>query len=147
VARIFLSYAASDKAIARKLTDDLTRHGAEVWLDQEQLKLGDDFDEKIVRNLEAAAAVVVLITPNSLRSRWVSREWRYALSRSTRLLPVLANGASFKDLPASLSNIQAGDLNHDYEGGLQAIVAAVNKLQSSADPPGDISNRYTGDRR
>jgi hypothetical protein len=134
VAQVFLSYAAPDRAIARKLVDDLTRYRTEVWYDQ-NLRPGDNWVEAITRNLEEASAVIVLITPDSLRSEWVGREWQNALIRSARVLPVLANGASFKDLPAALAKIQTIDLNRDYERGLGSIVSEVKHLQLSADPP------------
>lgn len=134
VAQVFLSYAAPDRALARKLVGNLTRHGTEVWYDQ-HLRPGDNWVEEITRNLEEASAVLVLITPDSLRSEWVGREWQSALVRSARVLPVLAGGASFKDLPAALAKIQAIDLDRDYERGLDSIVSEVKHLQLSAEPP------------
>jgi hypothetical protein len=134
VAQVFLSYATPDRDFARRLVDDLTRHRTDVWYDQE-LRPGDNWVETITRNLEEASAIIVLITPDSLRSEWVGREWQSALSRSARVLPVLAGGASFEDLPATLARIQAVDLNRDYERGLESIVSEVNHLQLSSDPP------------
>jgi hypothetical protein len=134
VAQIFLSYATPDRDFARRPADDLTRHHTEVWYDQE-LRPGDNWVETITRNLEEASAIIVLITPDSLRSEWVGREWQSALSRSARVLPVLTGGASFKDLPATLARIQAVDLNRDYERGLESIVSEVKHLQLSSDPP------------
>src|SRR6266576_695146 len=136
-----MSYAQPDRAVASHLADDLTQAGIDVWFDQ-KLRPGDNWQDQITRHIENAEAVVVLISPSSLQSEWVAREWTMALVRSledrsssSRIIPVLVGGASFSDLPRVLQDIQAIDLNHDYEGGVERIGQAIKYLQSSEEPP------------
>ena len=45
---VFISYASEDKdAIAEPLAQALRHAGIMVWLDQQELKLGDSLSEKI----------------------------------------------------------------------------------------------------
>jgi hypothetical protein len=112
-----------------------------VWFDQ-NLRPGDNWPDQINRNIEIAEAVLVVISPASLQSEWVNREWTAALarnlqggSRSRRIIPVLIGGASFSDLPPVLRDIQAVDLNRDYEGGMERIAQAIEYLRASKEPP------------
>jgi hypothetical protein len=133
VTQIFLSYAASDRTIAVRLTADLEDLGLSVWSDL-QLRAGDDWRAALSAALESAEVVIVIISPNSLRSQWVTHEWSSALTRSARIIPALAEGAQYSDLPAPLASIQAVDLN-DYEKAIQDIRVAVSQLESSSEPP------------
>lgn len=136
-----MSYAQPDRAIASSLADNLMQAGIDVWSDQ-KLQPGDNWLDQINRHIENAEAVVVLISPRSLQSEWVSREWTAALARNLgggsrpgRIIPVLIEGASFSDLPPTLRDIQAVDLNRDYEAGVERIAQAIEYLRASDEPP------------
>jgi hypothetical protein len=131
---VFLSYAREDQAIATVLRNRLDRHGLVVWSDH-SLRPGIDWVDTISQALDQAAAVVVVVTPNSVNSEWVTREWSAALRSSKRVIPVLASGAGYEDLPRELGRVQAVDLGADLEGGVEQIVAAVSQLTLSDEPP------------
>src|SRR5579859_1225393 len=82
-AEVFISYAGSDGEIASHLADDLARAGINVWFDR-KIRPGDNWQDQINRHIEDAEAVVVVISPESLRSQWVRHEWTSALARSLR---------------------------------------------------------------
>ena len=120
--RIFISYRRDDAASdAGRLADHLQRRfGANrVFLDVEAIEPGTDFVQVLQESLRQTAAMLVVIGP-----RWVSQlapdgtrrlddpndfvrlEVEAALSRNTRVVPVLVQGAALprkEDLPASLA--------------------------------------------
>lgn len=123
-----------DRPTASLLVERLRRHGIDTWWDQ-NLKLGSNWQEEITKAVYEAAAVIVLVTPSSLQSSWVTQEWSSALGASKRVIPVLSGGAHFADLPKGLAHIQAIDLNEDAERAVKRLIDAVSELQRSDEPP------------
>jgi hypothetical protein len=89
--RVFLSYAADDRAAAEKLAEGLRGQSLGVWTDA-LLGPGENYAASVARALEEADAIVVLLTPRSVESEWVRWEIGYALSSKrfeSRLIPVV----------------------------------------------------------
>ena len=84
---IFLSYARSDRTVARTFAEALTHEGFKVWWDA-SLHSGETFDEVIEKNLRDSKAVVVLWSPRSVASRWVRAEATQA-DRKNKLIPAM----------------------------------------------------------
>ncbi|MFD8543455.1 TIR domain-containing protein [Streptomyces sp. NPDC059649] len=130
---VFLSYAAQDATEARRLEQELALTGIDVWSDR-KLKAGDQWTQVITEALESAEVILVLISPSSLASEWVTREWQVALMRSKRVIPVLVNGATFADLPPALAEIQAVDLNFDTPAAVSQLATDIERWSGSAEP-------------
>jgi hypothetical protein len=93
-ASIFLSYNKEDKPFARRLADDIRRVGITVWLDEAEIKPGDSIIEKIEEGLNGSEYIGVILSPTSVKSRWVKRELRAVLHQeitasSKIVLPLL----------------------------------------------------------
>jgi hypothetical protein len=89
--RIFISHSQSDAAAARRLAEELEQAGHEPWVAESQILPGDNWAEVVGRALSDAEAMVILLTPDALRSEWVRREISYALANERfegRLFPV-----------------------------------------------------------
>ncbi len=134
MAFVFLSYARPDREIASKLAEDLPERGVDVWSDMD-ISVGSNWVDEISRKLDEATAVLVLITPYSLQSQHVFDEWSIAFRQSRRVLPVLAGGVSFEELPNELASIQGVDLDPDYQAALNEIVSSFRSLEGSREPP------------
>ena len=77
--QIFLSYARSDEAFAKDLSSQLTRRGLSVWSPDEEVLPGDNAWLQIGEALKRSRAMIVLVSPESMRSDHVRREIEYAL--------------------------------------------------------------------
>ena len=89
--QVFVSYENSDKEFASALSSELERRGLSVWLDKQNLLPGDNWSLEIGKALAKSQAMVVLISPESMRSNRVRQEIEYALGHSSyehRLFPV-----------------------------------------------------------
>ena len=89
--RVFLSYAQSDRLVAKKLAKDLTAGGYTVWSDQEVLP-GDNWARKVATALDESDAMVVIVSPAAAESESVRREVQFALGSpryANRLIPVV----------------------------------------------------------
>jgi len=67
-AMIFTSYGWRDaEDVARKLAEDLTAAGYEVWIDREHIRPDQKFPEVIHHAIRDADVILVLISPHSVR--------------------------------------------------------------------------------
>jgi adenylate cyclase len=106
MADVFMSYARTDKARVAPLVAAIEAQGWTVWWDPD-IAAGQEFDRQIAAELKAAAAVVVVWTPQSVESRWVRGEARDAADRGL-LVPVRFSGA---ELPIDVRAIHTTDLD------------------------------------
>lgn len=94
--KVFLSHSSADKDLARQLAHDLRLAKIDVWLDQWEILVGDDFAQTITRGVDDADFLVILLTRDSVASGWVDREWRQKLEEEARtnriaIVPVRAD--------------------------------------------------------
>jgi len=90
--RVFLSYSGADQDFARRLAFKLSEQGLEVWDPREQLFPGDNWSLRIGEALKESRAMVVLLSPESMKSEFVRREIQYALGARNyegRIFPVV----------------------------------------------------------
>ena len=97
--RIFVSYAHQDKQMVDVIVDRLTLAGHEIWIDHLRLRPGDNISRKIEDGIETSDAVLVVVSANSLSSKWVQQEFSLlALSEiskhASRVIPVLIDSSS-----------------------------------------------------
>src|SRR6266487_333029 len=98
--KVFLSYASEDREVAKELASHLAKEKIEAWDPAEALFPGDNWALKIGKALEQSDAMVVLLSPNSVKSEWVLHELQYALSTphyKGRVIPVVVRPT--KDIP------------------------------------------------
>ena len=89
MAKVFFSYARTDREFAGGLAKSLRGYGHEPWLDELELAYGDTLIDRTQEELRSAAAVVVLISENSRNSQWVAFELGAATAQGKRIFPVL----------------------------------------------------------
>ncbi len=82
---VFLSHNFKDKLVVRKLAERLYSDGLRVWFDEWVVRAGDDIYLTIEKGLEESRVLVLVMSPNTFRSDWVS------LERSTSLFRDPAN--------------------------------------------------------
>ncbi len=134
MADVFVSYARSDKARVAPLVAAIEAKGWSVWWDPE-ITPGQEFDDQIDAEIDAAKAVVVVWTPTSVASRWVRGEAREAAERGI-LVPVRFEQAR---LPMDVRAIHTTDLdawNEDPASApaqecLRALGAMIARAQAS----------------
>jgi adenylate cyclase len=106
MADIFVSYARADKARVAPLVAAIEAQGWAVWWDTE-ISAGEQFDDQIEAEINAAKVVLVVWTPTSVASRWVRGEAREAAERGI-LIPVRFEDAR---LPMDVRAIHTTDLD------------------------------------
>lgn len=86
---IFISYSHQDKIAARLIAQRLLDEGLSVFFDSQGLVTGDNWNETLSRELEAADTVLVILSSNAARSKWVQSEIEQALAREKHIISIL----------------------------------------------------------
>ncbi len=86
---VFVSYSRRDLDFTHIVVQKLKDAGHEVWVDWEDIPYSSDWWKEITRGMDACQAVVVVVTPDSLRSDVCNKEITYARGSNKRLIPVL----------------------------------------------------------
>lgn len=79
--RVFISYSHKDKLVAKYLAAHLQERGAEVWVDEGEILVGDSLLAKIAQGVQRASFVIAIISRNSIGSRWVRKELAIAMHK------------------------------------------------------------------
>lgn len=88
---VFISYSSHDSRIAARIGKGIEEVGATKSLDKHFLKGGDDVRKTILKKIRECTEVIVLLSPESQKSHWVSFEIGTALGRGKRVTPILHN--------------------------------------------------------
>jgi adenylate cyclase len=138
MADVFVSYARSDKARVAPLVAAIEAQGWSVWWDPE-IDAGQQFDDQIEAELNAAKTVLVVWTPTSVASRWVRGEAREAADRGV-LVPARFDGAR---LPMDVRAIHTTDLDgwgeNPASAPFQALLKALGAMIARQGGPGASS--------
>lgn len=89
MSHIFISYNQEDADFAAVLMMTLEKAGFDTWMDKSRLRAGTDWSEEIDRGILTALAVVLVISPDSRQSEYVTYEWSCALGAGVHVVPLL----------------------------------------------------------
>jgi hypothetical protein len=123
---IFISYNHEDRAHAERLVSQLVLNGVEVWWDEWSVLVGDSIYTRVCEGISASRYLAVLLTANSLQSRWVQEELDLAKvreleSRSVIILPLRFDATP---LPLSLRTKRYADFTN-FETGFRQLMSTV----------------------
>jgi hypothetical protein len=102
----------------------------DIWSDRE-LDLGGRWLTEISVAISQSRALILLASPAALASKWVMREVDAAQTLGIPVVPLLAEGARYSDLPVNLAGINGVDLADGYEESVAMIVAGLGDPQSA----------------
>jgi hypothetical protein len=72
---VFISHASEDKqAVARPLAEALRHEGFTVWLDEDEMRLGDSLHRVLDRGLSSARFGIVVLSPSFFAKAWTKSE-------------------------------------------------------------------------
>ena len=145
--KVFVSHSSKDRDFVLRLASDLrVREGIDAWLDRWEISPGDRIPERIEEAISEAETFIIVLSPDSVNSRWVEYERQAWLtiqideekraqeesrSPTRRLIPVLYRDCS---KPAFLQPIQHVEItDQNYEDGFTQLVKAI--LREPEKPP------------
>jgi hypothetical protein len=148
---VFISHASEDKAaVARPLYEFLQQAGLKVWLDENELRVGDSLRAKIDSGLAKSRYGVVVLSTAFFSKDWPERELNALVtleSSSRRVIIPVWHGVDH-DTVAKYSPILADRLACSTEEGLSTVARKI--IASIRDPrpaPASVSPPATKNAR
>jgi len=71
---VFVSYASQDAAVANSIVEDLEQHRLRCWIAPRDVKPGAQYADAIVRAINEAKALVLVMSGSAVASSHVARE-------------------------------------------------------------------------
>jgi WD40 repeat protein len=103
--KVFISYARTDMAFADRLVAALEARGIEVLIDRRDLPLLEEWQRELVAFIRKADAVVYLVSPASIHSRWCEWEIGEVLAQNKRLAPIVIAMVPDNEIPEAIRRI------------------------------------------
>jgi TolB-like protein len=104
---VFVSYASQDEAVANSIVENLERHGCKCWIAPRDVKPGAQYADAIVRAINEAKALVLVLSAGALGSAHVAREVERAASKRKPIIPFRLDIAALSpEFEYFLSNAQ-----------------------------------------
>lgn len=113
--RVFISHSSRDKKFVRFLKDCLLENSIETWLDEDQLDLGDKLVNKLESALDKSSHLVIILSPASVNSDWVSFELKRAIENNrtglnSKIIPIKYKECN---VPEEIAELLHADLTNE----------------------------------
>lgn len=110
MAQVFISYSRKDLTFVEHLISDLKKTGIDVWYDLSGLEGGSRWGTEIKNAIQNSDYVIVVLSPDSIASEWVEREYLLSDNLKKKILPLMYREC---DLPLSFLNLNYVDVQGD----------------------------------
>ncbi len=123
----FISHSSRDKPFVRRLASDLFANGVRVWLDEQQILVGDSVPEKIAQGLASSDFFLLVVTESSSSSPWVKKELSHALvaeieQKKVTVLPLRIDNAP---VPETVTEKLYAAFRSSYEVGFKSLLTSI----------------------
>lgn len=144
MSHILISYSHEDSDFAEILNTRLTAAGFEVWADTD-IRASQDWREEIDHAIQRAAALIVIISPQSRASEYVTYEWAFAWGAGVTIVPILLEKT---EIHPRLESLQYLDFtNRNARPWDKLIEQLRKKIEMTAEgiPPVGRIHGYSGE--
>jgi len=86
--KVFISYASSDKKIAHKIKEGLEGYGMDAFLAHDDIKPTEEWQKRILEELNYAQVFMPLMTEQFLASIWTDQETGFAIAKDCLIIPL-----------------------------------------------------------
>ncbi len=92
--RFFISHAKEDGDFAENLKGRLREVDLDGWIDIDVLEAGVDWRKEIDDAILESLALILVLSPDSKASEYVTYEWAFALGSGLRIVPLMLRDTS-----------------------------------------------------
>ena len=128
---VFISYAHEDRYISLPLFERLHAAGVNVWLDEEKLEGGAEYEQRIRKAIHSCKVFMPILSSQvrddlksgDINHRWYHNEWQWAESRHAEEANLKEGHPGFKVIPIVVGDYRFSDGYHQQLP--QCIVSAT----------------------
>lgn len=127
---VFICRSSKDQEFARKLANDLESNGYRVWLDEFEMLPGDSLYEKIQHGIKNSAWFLIVLTSDSVESKWCKRELHNAMEEEFERNSVYVVPVMYKpcQVPGFLKEkVWASFQGRKYRTGLNQLLKTLSR--------------------
>jgi hypothetical protein len=126
--KLFISYSRRDMAAADALVMALECEGFEIAIDRRDLPYGEEWQKELADFIRGSDAVVWLVSPDSVTSKWCNWELGEVGRLNKRLVPVKMRDVAPEELPESLGKVHLLPVDGVYDPvvHLSSLVTTLN---------------------
>lgn len=132
-AKVFVSHSHADRDTAVDLNRVLTKHGAQVFLDQARIEAGDALPDRLRDGIRWCDRFLLVWSTSASRSTWVAEEWNYAYDQKKKILPYVLDSTSLPDVLDNLVYIDSDDRGVGHANLLTAVFGKTFKPADSTE--------------
>ena len=126
---LFLSYArGDDEPFVRRLYDDLTAAGFDVWFDRVSMPSRNlTFHQEIREAIAAHERLVLVVGPDAVSSDYVRQEWQFAWFEAEKVVVPILRLGDYPFVPDELKLLHCEDFrdNAKYEIHLDQLTRVL----------------------
>lgn len=129
---VFLSYSFQDRPWVSQFVEALREAGLTAWFDVAELLPGERWEQKIQQALRESTTLIVILSPNSIKSPWTFFELGAAVADEKRIIPVLTQDMDIRDIPFLLTRFQFLRESSPLEAGRRVaeVIARIRTEQA-----------------
>ena len=132
MSHVFLSYSHQDHFFAELARIKLAEAGISVWVDQGQLRAGDDWRNAIDKGISDCFAVILALSPESASSAFVTYEWASAMGKGKPIVPIRLSKC---DLHPKLEVIQYLDFSMKGNLPWSLLIERLREIEQDNELP------------
>ena len=106
MSQVFIAYSRTNRDLALLLKNALEEAGIDVWIDLEDLPVASIWRLEIQEAIEGCVAIIYLLSPESIASKYCQNEFRYARELNKKIITVRLPETSDADIPSEISETQ-----------------------------------------
>ena len=126
---VFVSHSHADQPFAERLVGVLRHHRVPFWYSDADIQAAQQWHDEIGRALQRCDWFILVLSPDSVASRWVKRELLYALEQERfdeRIIPLLCRACDSEQLSWTLPQLQSIDFGGSFEDGCRELLRIWN---------------------
>lgn len=134
---VFLSHSSRNRAFVSRLADLLARHDIPAFFSERHIVGAQEWHDQIGKALRRCDWFLLILSPNSVNSKWVKSELMYALNDDRyreRIVPILFRTCDYNALSWTLSAIQMVDFRGSFDAGCRDLLAIWKKKHVTPQP-------------
>jgi tetratricopeptide (TPR) repeat protein len=141
MAAIFVSHSSRDDALANEVRIWLAKDGYEqVFLDFDKhtgLQAGENWERRLYEEIERSHAVILILTPNWLESKWCFVEFAQARALGKIIFPIILTPLGDKRIAPEIQGVDLRDWTVDGQEYLRRRIRQVTD---------EVARGFTWDR-
>jgi hypothetical protein len=129
MAAIFVSHSSRDDALAEEVRVWLAKDGYEqIFLDFDKhtgLQAGENWERRLYEEIERCHAVILILTPNWLQSKWCFVEFTQARALGKIIFPIILSPLGDARIAPEIQGVDLRDWNVDGQDYLRRRLRQV----------------------